>query len=69
MTTESDLPKSDPPIIQEDELKKAIPEIFKRAQVSSDFRQLCLENPGKAVFEVTGKTLPEGSTLSFSDDQ
>jgi len=69
MTTKSDLPKSDPPIIQEDELKKAIPEIFKRAQVSSDFRQLCLENPGKAVFEVTGKTLPEGSTLSFSDDQ
>ena len=69
MTTESDLPKADPPIIQEDELKKAIPEIFKRAQVSSDFRQLCLENPGKAVFEVTGKTLPEGSTLSFSDDQ
>jgi len=69
MTTESDLPKSDPPIIQEDELKKAIPEIFKRAQVSSDFRQLCLENPGKAVFEVTGQTLPEGSTLSFSDDQ
>ena len=69
MTTKSDLPKSDPPIIQEDELKKAIPEIFKRAQVSSDFRQLCLENPGKPVFEVTGKTLPEGSTLSFSDDQ
>jgi|TARA_Y100000294_G_scaffold135212_1_gene127909 hypothetical protein len=69
MTTESDLPKADPPIIQEDELKKAIPEIFKRAQVSSEFRQLCLENPGKAVFEVTGKTLPEGSTLSFSDDQ
>ena len=69
MTTKSDLPKSDPPIIQEDELKKAIPEIFKRAQVSSEFRQLCLENPGKAVFEVTGKTLPEGSTLSFSDDQ
>ncbi|MEK9941787.1 MAG: hypothetical protein VW771_04845 [Gammaproteobacteria bacterium] len=69
MTTESDLPKADPPIIQEDELKKAIPEIFKRAQVSSEFRQLCLENPGKAVFEVTGKALPDGATLSFSDDQ
>ena len=60
---------SDVPLIEEDELKKAIPEIFKRAQVSNEFRQLCLESPGKAVFEVTGKRLPDGATLSFSDNQ
>ena len=64
MSTDTDVP-----IIEEDELKKAIPEIFKRAQVSDEFRQLCLEDPGKAVFEVTGKRLPDGATLSFSNDQ
>jgi hypothetical protein len=68
MNTESDAPV-DAPIIEEDELKKAIPELFKRAQVSNEFRQLCLENPGAAVLEVTGKRLPDGATLSFSGDK
>jgi uncharacterized protein (DUF697 family) len=45
-------------IIDEDELKKALPDIFKRAQASDEFRQLCLESPEKAVFEVT--ETPEG---------
>ncbi|HIF71862.1 MAG: hypothetical protein QGI31_05725 [Dehalococcoidia bacterium] len=55
-------------IIDEDELKKALPDIFKRAQASDEFRQLCLESPEKAVFEVTGKRLPDGANLSFSND-
>ena len=55
-------------IIDENELKKALPDIFKRAQVSDEFRQLCLENPEQAVFEVTGKRLPVGANLSFSND-
>ncbi|MBT3530295.1 MAG: hypothetical protein HOB62_04200 [Gammaproteobacteria bacterium] len=55
-------------IIDEDELKKVLPDIFKRAQTSDEFRQLCLESPEKAVFEVTGKRLPDGANLSFSND-
>jgi len=58
-----------PEVIVENELKRALKIIFQRAQVDSEFRQLCIENPGKAVYEVTGKTLPDGAKLSFSNEK
>ena len=57
-----------PDIITENELKRWLPEIFRRAQVSHEFRQLCVENPCQAVFKVSGKKLPEGAKLSFLDE-
>ena len=56
-------------IISEEELKQAIPAIFERAQVDNDFRQVCTDNPSQAVYEVTGKRLPDGAKLSFSAEQ
>jgi hypothetical protein len=56
-------------IIDENELKQALKIIFQRAQVDGEFRQLCIENPGKAVYEVTGKRLPDGAKLSFSNEK
>jgi hypothetical protein len=55
-------------IITEDELKRLLPEIFRRAQISNEFRQLCVKNPSQAIFEVAGKNLPDGSKLSFLDE-
>ena len=55
-------------IITEDELKRLLPEIFRRAQISNEFRQLCVNNPSQAIFEVAGKNLPDGSKLSFLDE-
>jgi hypothetical protein len=54
-------------IITEAEMPKALATLFKRVQTDADFRSLCLHNPRKAIFEITGKRLPEGSTLSFAD--
>ena len=60
--------QSDPKIITENELKRWLPEIFRRAQISNEFRELCVKNPCQAVFKVSGKTLSEGAKLSFLDE-
>ena len=52
-----------------EEMKKVLAAVFKRAQTDAEFRALCLENPAEAVFEVSGKRLPEGSTLSFAEPE
>ncbi len=62
MTEESDF-------ITEAEMPKALATVFKRVQTDAAFRNLCLQNPGEAIFEITGKRLPEGSTLSFADPE
>ena len=56
-------------IITEAEMPQALATLFKRVQTDADFRQLCLQNPGAAIFEITGKRLPEGSTLSFANPE
>ena len=60
--------QSGPKIITENELKHWLPEIFRRAQGSNEFRQLCVKSPCQAVFKVSGKNLPEGAKLSFLDE-
>lgn len=59
----------DDEIITEAEMPKALAALFKRVQTDADFRNLCLQNPGEAIFEITGKRLPAGSTLSFADPE
>ena len=53
--------------ITEEELKEALAAVFKRAQTDAEFRALCLANPAEAIYEITGKRLPEGSQLSFAE--
>ena len=60
--------QSGPKIITENELKRWLPEIFRRSQISNEFRQLCVKSPCQAVFKVSGKNLPEGAKLSFLDE-
>lgn len=55
--------------ITEAEMPNALSTLFKRVQTDADFRDLCLQNPGQAIFEITGKRLPEGSTLSFANPE
>jgi hypothetical protein len=55
--------------ITEAEMPNALATLFKRAQTDADFRNLCLQSPDEAIFEITGKRLPEGSTLSFADPE
>lgn len=55
--------------ITEAEMPAALATLFKRVQTDADFRSLCLQNPNAAIFEITGKRLPEGSKLSFADPE
>jgi len=55
----------EPETITEEELKAALPKIFEKAQVDAEFRTLCLNDPGKAVMDITGKVLPTGAKLNF----
>jgi len=54
-------------IISPDELAKAMLAVFKLAQTDAGFRKLCLESPGDAICQITGKRLPEGAALSFTE--
>lgn len=56
-------------VIAEDEMKKALVQVFKKAQTDSDFREICLKDPGMAIFEITGKRLPKGATLNFAEPE
>ena len=56
-------------VISEDEMKTALTQVFKRAQTDFDFRKICLTNPGQAIFEITGKRLPEGASLNFNEPE
>ncbi len=54
-------------ILTQDEIKKAVQKIFKRSQTDWEFRKLCLSDPAEAIREVTGKSLPKGFQLQFSN--
>lgn len=51
----------------EDELQQAVHRIFKLAQTNSEFRAICLSDPGEAIRQVAGKSLPRGFKLQFLD--
>ena len=57
--------KIEPETITEEELKATLPKIFEKAQIDNEFRELCLNDPGKAVMDITGKVLPAGAKLNF----
>ncbi len=56
-------------VITEEEMKKALAALFKRSQTDAEFRDLCQEDPAAAIFEITGKRLPEGSNLKFTEPE
>lgn len=58
---------SGPNILNDDEIKVAIRDLFKRCQTDWEFRQLCLSDPSAAIREISGKSLPEGFDLQFKD--
>jgi hypothetical protein len=58
---------SGPNILNDDEIKVAIRDLFKRCQTDWEFRQLCLSDPSAAIREISGKWLPEGFDLQFKD--
>jgi hypothetical protein len=54
-------------IITPGEMKKVMEAVFKRAQTDAEFRNLCLESPREAIYQLSGKRLPADATLSFSE--
>lgn len=56
-------------VLTPQEMQTVLAALFKRSQTDAAFRTLCLENPGEAVFEVSGKRLPPGSTLRFAEPE
>lgn len=57
----------DEEILTEEELKRAVREIFKLSQTDPEFRTLCLSNPNEAVHRLTGKAVPLGIKIQFLD--
>ncbi|MGP0058662.1 MAG: hypothetical protein ACLPID_05175 [Beijerinckiaceae bacterium] len=55
--------------LTEDELKKAIQQVFKRSQTDATFRKLCLNNPALAIREVSGKSLPNDIQIQFLEQK
>jgi hypothetical protein len=51
--------------ITEHELNEAIREVLKRAVVDPDFRTKAISNGSAAITEVSGKSLPTGTTVTF----
>jgi len=49
------------------EVIELIDRINSKAAVNYPFRLLCLENPRKAIAEITGKDVPEGFSLKIVD--
>ena len=56
-------------IISPGELEKAMLAVFKLAQTDAGFRKLCMESPGDAIYQIAGKRLPAGATLSFTEPE
>lgn len=52
-------------ILTQDELKRAVQEIFKLSQTDPEFRTLCLSDPHEALRQVTGKAVPPGIRIQF----
>lgn len=53
----------------QEEAQQVIKEIARRATTESDFRQLALTDPAKAVQTVAGKPLPPGITVKIFDGE
>jgi hypothetical protein len=51
-----------------EQVDRALVEIVRRAQHDATFRQLCLQDPARAVKEVTSEPLPPDFTLRFVDN-
>ncbi|MBX9827149.1 MAG: hypothetical protein K2Y27_19420 [Xanthobacteraceae bacterium] len=57
----------DEAILTEEELRRAVREIFKRSQIDLEFRALCLSNPHEALRLTTGKAVPAELEIRFAD--
>ena len=54
-------------ILTQEELKRAVQEIFRLSQTDPEFRALCLSDPNEAVRQITGKAVPPDIKIQFRD--
>lgn len=57
----------DEAILTQEELQRAVREIFKRSQTDPEFRALCLSNPHEALRLITGKAVPADLEIQFRE--
>ncbi|MBX9843258.1 MAG: hypothetical protein K2Z80_15760 [Xanthobacteraceae bacterium] len=57
----------DEAVLTEEELRRAVREIFKRSQIDPEFRALCLSNPHEALRLTTGRAVPTDLNIQFQD--
>ena len=55
----------DEAILTQEELNRAVREIFKRSQTDPEFRALCLSDPNEALRLITGKAAPPDLKIQF----
>jgi hypothetical protein len=51
--------------LSQEELQRALREVFRRSQTDADFRALCVSNPHEALRLITGKAVPPDTTIRF----
>ena len=54
-------------ILTEEEMRRAIGQIFKRSQTDLAFRKLCLDDPNEALRQIAGKAVPSHVKIHFLD--
>lgn len=57
----------DDAVLTQEELQRAVREIFKRSQTDLEFRALCLRNPHEALRLITGKAVPADLEIRFQE--
>jgi len=57
----------DEAVLTQEELQRAVRQIFKRSQTDPAFRALCLRDPHEALRLVTGKAVPADLKIEFRD--
>jgi hypothetical protein len=55
----------DEAILTEEELRRAVRDIFRRSQIDPEFRVLCLSDPHEALRLTTGKAVPADLKIQF----
>ena len=57
----------DEAILTQEELRRAVRDIFRRSQTDPEFRALCLSDPHEALRLTTGKAVPADLKIQFLD--
>jgi hypothetical protein len=51
--------------LSQEELQRALREVFRRSQTDAEFRALCITDPHEALRLISGRAVPPDTTIRF----